>query len=75
VREPASMRRSPDRKIDIERKTVTQDEFGEEVELWDKLDFRRSGPRRQTSRFTTSSKCTSLAAKKAYASCAARRAG
>ena len=47
--------RSLDRKIDIERKTVTQDEFGEEVELWDKLAFRRSAsvsPVRGEKRFT-----------------------
>lgn len=54
-REPASMR-GLDRKIDIERKTVTQDEFGEEVELWDKLAFRLSAsvsPVRGEERFTS----------------------
>ena len=48
--------RGLDRKIDIERKTVTQDEFGEEVELWDKLAFRLSAsvsPVRGEERFTS----------------------
>ena len=31
-----------DRKIDIERKTVTEDEFGEEIETWEILSARRS---------------------------------
>lgn len=31
-----------DRRIDIERKTVTQDEFGEEIETWTKIAERRA---------------------------------
>lgn len=31
-----------DRKIDIERKALTQDEFGQETEAWDKIASRRA---------------------------------
>lgn len=46
---------SLDRKVDIQRKTVTQDDFGQDVETWTNLSARRSAsymPIKAEERFT-----------------------